>query len=83
MEKEGLIRSLRLVENRGRTVNCMVTDRHRQISKYLREREEGQITQFYDVWHVEKSETFFSNFVTSYLNFMFYSLMYAYCTLQV
>ncbi|XP_073804855.1 uncharacterized protein [Danio rerio] len=51
MEKEGLKRCLDLLENNGLEVDYIVTDRHTQIQKYLRER---KITQFYDVWHFEK-----------------------------
>ncbi|XP_068077615.2 uncharacterized protein isoform X2 [Danio rerio] len=51
MEKEGLKRCLDLLENNGLEVDYIVTDRHPQIQKYLRER---KITQFYDVWHFEK-----------------------------
>lgn len=51
MEKEGLQRSLALLEARGVTLECIVTDRHPQIQKFLRER---NINQFYDVWRIEK-----------------------------
>ncbi|XP_056312320.1 uncharacterized protein LOC130223502 [Danio aesculapii] len=51
MEKEGLKRCLDVLENNGLEVDYIVTDRHPQIQKYLRER---KITQFYDVWHFEK-----------------------------
>ncbi|XP_067292168.1 uncharacterized protein [Pseudorasbora parva] len=51
MEKEGLRRSLDLLRARGVTFDSIVTDRHPQIQKYLRE---ANITQYYDVWHVEK-----------------------------
>ncbi|XP_056596027.1 uncharacterized protein si:ch211-236l14.1 isoform X2 [Triplophysa dalaica] len=51
MEKEGLKRCLDLVEKNSLSVDYIVTDRHPQIQKYLRER---RITQFYDVWHFEK-----------------------------
>ena len=51
MEKEGLKRSLTLLGARGITPNCIVTDRHPQIQKFLRE---NNITQFYDVWQMEK-----------------------------
>ncbi|KAI7813506.1 hypothetical protein IRJ41_018585 [Triplophysa rosa] len=51
MEKEGLKRCLDLLENKGLSVDYIVTDRHPQIQKYLRDR---SITQFYDVWHFEK-----------------------------
>ncbi|XP_031162791.1 uncharacterized protein LOC116055132 isoform X1 [Sander lucioperca] len=38
MEKEGLKRSLALLEASGVTLDCIVTDRHLQIQKYLREK---------------------------------------------
>ncbi|XP_073802853.1 uncharacterized protein [Danio rerio] len=51
MEKEGLKRSLDLLDARGVRLECIITDRHPQIQKYLRDR---NVTQFYDVWHIEK-----------------------------
>ncbi|XP_056444674.1 uncharacterized protein LOC130381219 isoform X2 [Gadus chalcogrammus] len=51
MEKEGLKRSLALLEERRVTLDCIVTDRHPQIQKFLRE---TGINQYYDVWHMEK-----------------------------
>ncbi|KAL0969990.1 hypothetical protein UPYG_G00235660 [Umbra pygmaea] len=51
MEKEGLKRSLSLLGARGLTIDCIVTDRHPQIQKFLKEE---NVTQFYDVWHTEK-----------------------------
>ncbi|XP_048114993.1 uncharacterized protein LOC125304619 [Alosa alosa] len=51
MEKEGLKRCLDHLESNGLKVDYIVTDRHPQIQKFLRER---SVTQFYDVWHFEK-----------------------------
>ncbi|XP_056439643.1 uncharacterized protein LOC130376789 isoform X1 [Gadus chalcogrammus] len=51
MEKEGLKRSLALLESRGVHLDCIVTDRHPQVQKFLRER---NITHYYDVWHFAK-----------------------------
>ncbi|XP_039537948.1 uncharacterized protein LOC120486154 [Pimephales promelas] len=51
MEKEGLTRGLDFLDTRGVTLDCIVTDRHPQIQKFLRER---KVNQFYDVWHIEK-----------------------------
>ncbi|XP_056608949.1 uncharacterized protein LOC130426283 isoform X2 [Triplophysa dalaica] len=51
MEKEGLKRSLEFLEAHGVRLECIVTDRHPQIQHLLRE---CKITQFYDVWHLEK-----------------------------
>jgi hypothetical protein len=55
MEKEGLKRCLDHLEANGFKADYIVTDRHPQIQKYLRER---NITQFYDVWHFEKGKVF-------------------------
>ncbi|XP_056607720.1 uncharacterized protein LOC130425527 isoform X2 [Triplophysa dalaica] len=52
MEKEGLKRSLELIEARGVTLDSIVTDRHPQVQKFLTEK---NVTQFYDVWHIEKA----------------------------
>lgn len=54
MEKEGLKRSLALLKDSSVTLDCIVTDRHPQIQKFLREL---GINQFYDVWHLEKGMT--------------------------
>ena len=51
MELGGLKRSLELFSARGVTLDCIVTDSHPQIQRFLRE---NNITQFYDVWHMEK-----------------------------
>ena len=54
MEKEGLKRSLELLESKGVAIEYIVTDRHPQIQKFLRER---STQHFYDVWHFEKGKT--------------------------
>ena len=51
MEKEGLKRSLALLDASGVTLDCIVTDRHPQIQKFLRE---NNVTHYYDVWHMAK-----------------------------
>ncbi|XP_048037922.1 uncharacterized protein LOC125263095 [Megalobrama amblycephala] len=51
MVKEGLKRSLDFLDAHGVTLDCIVTDRHPQIQKFLRER---SVNQFYDVGHIEK-----------------------------
>lgn len=51
MEKEGLIRSLDLLLGSGVKLDCIITGRHPQIKKFLRDR---KITHYYDVWHVAK-----------------------------
>ncbi|XP_057191028.1 uncharacterized protein LOC130555030 isoform X2 [Triplophysa rosa] len=51
MEMEGLKRSLVLLEERGVTLDSIVTDRHPQIQKFLKE---SRIKHYFDVWHIEK-----------------------------
>ena len=61
MEKEGLSRVLDFLQKEWKIhVEVLVTDRHHQISKWLREKH-GEITHYYDVWHVAKgnAEWFF------------------------
>lgn len=53
MEKEGLVRSLKFLQDSGLTVDTIITDRHPQIQKYLREMMPS-ITHYYDVWHTAK-----------------------------
>lgn len=52
MELEGLKRSLGVLNAHNVSLDCIVTDRHPQVQKYLRE--EAKITHYYDVWHIEK-----------------------------
>ncbi|XP_059181029.1 uncharacterized protein LOC131959829 [Centropristis striata] len=51
LEKEGLKRSLALLEERAVILESIVTDRNPQIRKFLNE---SNIIQYYDVRHVER-----------------------------
>ncbi|XP_035037101.1 uncharacterized protein LOC118123687 isoform X1 [Hippoglossus stenolepis] len=51
MELEGLKRSLEHLAENGITLDYIVTDRHPQVQKYLKD---NDIKQFYDIWHLEK-----------------------------
>ena len=53
MEKEGLLRVLNFLQEQNLTTDVLVTDRHRQINKWIRE-EHPEIKHYYDVWHVAK-----------------------------
>lgn len=53
MELEGLRRGLRILDEAGVIVQGIVTDRHMQIAKFLRETYQ-QIDHRYDVWHIAK-----------------------------
>ena len=53
MEKQGLRRCLTFLENKNLELGTLVTDRHPQIQKMMRE-EYSQVEHYYDVWHVAK-----------------------------
>ena len=53
MEKEGLLRVLKFLEEHGLRVDILVTDRHSQINKWLRENH-PEIKHYFDIWHVAK-----------------------------
>lgn len=59
MELEGLKRSLALLTEYSLPLDCIVTDRHPQVQKYLRE--QTDITHYYDVWHIEKGTLYFNS----------------------
>ncbi|XP_061190950.1 uncharacterized protein LOC133199083 [Saccostrea echinata] len=53
MEKEGLIRGVRYLEQNGVPISQIVTDRHLQVAKWLR-KNLPDTTHSIDVWHVAK-----------------------------
>ena len=53
MEKEGLARGLAKLHEMGVEVENLVTDRHAQVAKWMRE-EHPDINHRYDVWHIAK-----------------------------
>lgn len=53
MEKEGLIRSVSSFNRNGIRIAALVTDRHVQINKWVRENMADTI-HYFDVWHVAK-----------------------------
>ncbi|XP_041364322.1 uncharacterized protein LOC121379739, partial [Gigantopelta aegis] len=53
MELEGLKRSLEHIKKFGCHALELVTDRHVQVKKYMREKE-GQTRHYFDVWHMAK-----------------------------
>ena len=55
MEKEGLNRSLQHLKQSNVSIKAIVTDRHTQINKWLRE-QHPEIKHYYDVWHIAKGE---------------------------
>lgn len=55
MEKEGLIRSVSSFNRNGIRIAALVTDRHVQINKWVRENMADTI-HYFDVWHVAKGK---------------------------
>lgn len=53
MEKEGFIRSIDFFKRNNLEIGEMVTDRHIQLVKYIREEMPDTVHHF-DVWHVAK-----------------------------
>lgn len=55
MELEGFKRMLKKLKKADLGIGKLVTDRHRQLAKYVRE-EQPDILHMYDVWHVAKGK---------------------------
>ena len=55
MEKEGLHRVLEFLKEKDLTVGTLVTDRHQQITKWIKE-EHPNVKHYFDVWHVAKGQ---------------------------
>lgn len=55
MELEGLKRCLNLLDEADIKVTSITTDRHKQITAYVKE-SQPSITHMYDRWHIGKSE---------------------------
>ena len=53
MEKEGLHRVFAFTREKDVEVGTLVTDRHQQITKWMRE-EHHNVKHYFDVWHVAK-----------------------------
>ena len=55
----GLIRALDFLNQHGLSVDVLVTVRHRQIAKFVRE-SHPEIKHYYDVWHLAKGKMYIS-----------------------
>lgn len=53
MEKHGFIKCLEKVKGQGLKVASVTTDRHVQVTKYMRT-EEPMIRHYFDGWHISK-----------------------------
>ena len=52
MEKEGLQRIMEFLKGEGLQISVLVTDRHKQINKWIRETHPD--VKHYYIWHVAK-----------------------------
>ena len=55
MEMEGLKRAVTFLTLKGVNIGKMITDRHMQIRKWIRETM-PEVLHMFDVWHVAKGE---------------------------
>ena len=53
MEHKGLVKVLKFLADNSVQVETPITDRHKQIARYMRE-QKPSIDHRYDVWHVSK-----------------------------
>ena len=53
MEKEGLIRGIQLLLQKKFKISTLVTDRHKQIAKWMKENLPSTDHR-YDIWHLAK-----------------------------
>ena len=57
MEKEGLVRAVDFLRKEELEIGLLVTDRHRQIAKWVRE--SLPLTDHrYDIWHLAKGDKY-------------------------
>ncbi|XP_033096404.1 uncharacterized protein LOC117100721 [Anneissia japonica] len=54
MEKEGLVRSIASLRECGVSINTLVTDRHSQIRKWMKDNP-ADVHHKCDIWHISKS----------------------------
>ena len=55
MEYEGFKRSMEFFLGEGLNLSTLVSDRHQQIAKHMREKLPN-ITHYFDIWHLKKSK---------------------------
>ena len=78
MEREGLSRMLKFLQQMHSVVKTLVTDCHRQIQKWIKERH-PEINHYYDTWHVVKG-TLYTCTLQTYSIHVF--VTFVYCRLE-
>lgn len=53
MEKEGLERGLKFLQNKGMDVGTLITDRHTEVKSFMKKNHTA-VDHRFDVWHVAK-----------------------------
>lgn len=66
MEKEGCIRGMIFMKKQGLDVDVFVTDRHVQITKWMKDHMTG-IQHKFDVWHLAKGNINSIHFLIKYM----------------
>lgn len=66
MELEGLQRGLAKIAEEELQVSHLVTDRHSQIKKYMRE-VHPEVVHWFDCWHIAKGMFFLNLYFIKYL----------------
>lgn len=56
MEMEGLTRALEFLSANSLEVGTLITDRHKQINKFV-SKQYPNIEHQYDVWHISKGQS--------------------------
>ena len=57
MEKEGLVRAVSFLQEHKLDIGVLVTDRHTQIAKWVRENL-SSTDHRYDAWHLAKGDRY-------------------------
>lgn len=78
MELEGYKRVHSELTSNGLIIDKLVTDRHRQLAKYVRE-ETPEILHMYDVWHVAKGEDILAYYKFALLWYNNTSILFRIC----
>jgi len=55
MEKEGLSRALQFLHDNALTVGMLITDRHKQINKFMNQ-DYSEVEHQCDIWYVAKGK---------------------------
>ena len=67
MEKEGLIRGIQLLRKKKFKISTLVTDRHKQIAKWVKENLPSTDHR-YDIWHLAKCMLNLQSVCMCYIN---------------